>query len=77
MPFEKSSLSLIQYQAPNSISANRHNSRMTPVMRAALDDLEREFAELMSCKRGPQLSQEVERRIEVARQLLEISNSAS
>ena len=50
---------------------------MTPVMRAALDDLEREFAELMSCKRGPQLSQEVERRIEVARQLLEISNSAS
>lgn len=67
------------FQSPQQETSNpppdyaRHN-RMTPARRAALDALEREFAELMSLNRSPQCSQEVEHRINVARRLLDIAD---
>jgi hypothetical protein len=47
--------------------------RMSPAMRAGLDALEREFTALMSGNSGNQASQDVEKRIDVARRLLDIS----
>jgi hypothetical protein len=47
--------------------------RMSPAMRAGLDALEREFTALMSGNSGNQISQDVEKRIDVARRLLDIS----
>ena len=61
-------------QEDAKIASDRAQSgRMSPAMRAGLDALEREFTALMSSNSGNQISQDVEKRIDVARRLLDIS----
>lgn len=74
MTLQKAVFQSTRQEAPRSEPDPVPGSLMTPTMRAALNALEREFAELMSGKRGATFSNEVDHRIDVARRLLGISN---